>query len=81
MSETLEPALPQELDACLAAADAAALRERLHRLTASAGFCGATRLEAAIRTLRGDIGHGASLQAATLQPLRETAAATLALLA
>lgn len=74
-------ALPQELDDCLAAADATALRERLHRLAASAGFCGAARLETAIRTLRRELDHGAAPQRETVQPLRDTAAATLALLA
>lgn len=73
-------ALPQELDACVAAADAAALRERLHRLAASAGFCGAAQLEATIRTLRRDLDQGQALQAATVQPLRDTAMATLALM-
>lgn len=74
-------ALPQELDDCLAAADATALRERLHRLAASAGFCGATRLEAAIRTLRRQLDRDGAVRSAAVQPLRDTAAATLAVLA
>lgn len=45
-------ALPSEIAAIDAARDAAALRERLHRLDASAGFCGAPALSAAGSRLR-----------------------------
>ncbi|HEY0180958.1 MAG TPA: response regulator [Dokdonella sp.] len=45
-------ALPDELAAFAARADAAALRERLHRLDASAGFCGAPALLRANARLR-----------------------------
>lgn len=44
--------LPAEIAAMAAAADIAALRERLHRLDASAGFCGTPALQAAIARLR-----------------------------
>lgn len=45
-------ALPAELAAIAARRDAAALRERLHRLDASAGFCGAPALPRAAALLR-----------------------------
>lgn len=45
-------ALPTEIAALTASADVAALRERLHRLDASAGFCGARGLQRAIAALR-----------------------------
>ena len=45
-------ALPGELAAIGARADASALRDRLHRLDASAGFCGAPALVRACATLR-----------------------------
>lgn len=45
-------ALPAELDVFAADADTAALRDRLHRLDASAGFCGAPALARASETLR-----------------------------
>lgn len=44
--------LPVELAAIAARRDAEALRERLHRLDASAGFCGAPAMQRATRTLR-----------------------------
>jgi len=49
-------ALPQELAAIARRGDAAALRERLHRLEASAGFCGAPALQRAAVRLRGQLG-------------------------
>lgn len=74
-------ALPQELDDCLAAPDrVGVLRERLHRLLASAGFCGATRLERTIRDLRRQIDRDPALTAEQLHELREVTAATLAML-
>lgn len=45
-------ALPGEVLACVAGHDAQSLRERLHRLDASAGFCGAVRLARAAQELR-----------------------------
>lgn len=45
-------ALPAELAAITERRDAEALRERLHRLDASAGFCGAPALQRAASTLR-----------------------------
>ncbi|MBN8726097.1 MAG: response regulator [Xanthomonadales bacterium] len=45
-------ALPGEIRQIGARRDAAALHERLHRLAASAGFCGAPSLKAATTTLR-----------------------------
>lgn len=74
-------ALPAELDDGLAAANRAGqLRERLHRLLASAGFCGAARLERAIRDLRKQIERDAALTAEHLRELREVTAATLGVL-
>lgn len=45
-------ALPAEIAAIAAKHDVNALRDRLHRLDASAGFCGATALSAAATRLR-----------------------------
>jgi CheY-like chemotaxis protein len=47
-------ALPEELQRLRKAADAGAIRDRLHRLEASAGFCGAPALVRAIADLRRD---------------------------
>lgn len=69
-------ALPRELDACTAAAAADELRERLHRLCASAGFCGAPRLEQACRQLRARIVADPHFSAGDLAELRTVAAAT-----
>lgn len=49
-------ALPAELARIRRDADRTALRDRLHRLDASAGFCGAAALASAIRNLRGVAG-------------------------
>lgn len=46
-------ALPAEMTRFTASRDADSLRERLHRLDASAGFCGAPALSRAAHTLRG----------------------------
>jgi CheY-like chemotaxis protein/HPt (histidine-containing phosphotransfer) domain-containing protein len=51
-------ALPLEIAACGARGDIAALRDRLHRLDASAGFCGAPALAVACSTLRAAIDAG-----------------------
>jgi len=45
-------ALPAEIDALAARDDVSGLRDRLHRLDASAGFCGAPALQTAIARLR-----------------------------
>jgi HPt (histidine-containing phosphotransfer) domain-containing protein len=45
-------ALPAEIEALAMRSDIAGLRDRLHRLDASAGFCGAPTLQAAISRLR-----------------------------
>lgn len=68
--------LPQELDACLALQDLVGLRERLHRLCASAGFCGAAQLEHACRRLRSRLVDAEILSAEDLTELRAAAAAT-----
>ncbi|HEU4665313.1 MAG TPA: response regulator [Dokdonella sp.] len=48
-------ALPAEIEALSAREDRAALRDRLHRLDASAGFCGVPALVAAAALLRGQL--------------------------
>lgn len=68
--------LPQELDACLALQDIAGLRERLHRLCASAGFCGAAQLEHVCRRLRRRLVDADTFRADDLAELRAAAAAT-----
>ncbi|MEZ5462188.1 response regulator [Dokdonella sp.] len=45
-------AIPGEIHALAASNDTVALRDRLHKLDASAGFCGAIKLAGAVRTLR-----------------------------
>ena len=49
-------ALPAEIESLAANGDVAGLRDRLHRLDASAGFCGAPALQAAIARLRALLG-------------------------
>ncbi|MBL8296925.1 MAG: response regulator [Rhodanobacteraceae bacterium] len=68
-------ALPEELDACLAA-EGADLRDRLHKLCASAGFCGATRLEQSCRQLHRRLATSPSPDADAIAQLRAVAAAT-----
>jgi CheY-like chemotaxis protein len=68
--------LPRELDACLAPQDLAGLRDRLHRLCASAGFCGAAQLEHACRRLRSRLVNASTFCADDLAELRDVAAAT-----
>lgn len=48
------PGTRDAVDSALKIADAHALRSHLHRLQASCGFVGASRLAGAVRTLRGD---------------------------
>lgn len=69
-------ALPAEISAMLERGDTAALGGRLHKLCASAGFCGAPRLDQACRELRRNIDGGA-LSAQELHTLLEAAEATL----
>lgn len=69
-------ALPAEISAMLERGDTAALGGRLHKLCASAGFCGAPRLDQACRELRRHI-DGGMLSAQELRTLLEAAEATL----
>jgi len=48
-------ALPTEIESFAERNDVAGLRDRLHRLDASAGFCGAPALQAAIARLRSSL--------------------------
>jgi len=50
--------LPAEIDALAARSDVVGLRDRLHRLDASAGFCGAPALQAANAQLRATLEEG-----------------------
>lgn len=70
-------ALPGEIAAALAHGDTAVLTERLHKLCASASFCGAPRLDQACRTLRRHIDGGGALSAQELRTLLDAAEATL----
>ena len=72
--------LPQELDTCLAQQDVGGLRERLHRLCASAGFCGAAQLEHACRRMRRRLVDADTFRADDLTELRAAAEATRELL-
>lgn len=69
-------ALADELAACVTARDNEGLRERLHKLCASAGFCGAPRLEQAARRLRSRLVATPAFAAGDLAELRGVAAAT-----
>lgn len=69
-------ALADELADCLKAQDNEGLRERLHKLCASAGFCGAPRLEQAARRLRGRLVAAPAFTAEDLVELQGVAAAT-----
>lgn len=71
-------ALTAELDDLLTRDDVAGMSDRLHRLRASCGFCGAGRLDLATQGLRRVVGTPA--QDAALHELRATTAATLAAL-
>lgn len=67
-------ALPAEAAAHAAASDANGLRERLHRLDASAGFCGVPALTAAGRQLRAALDADAWRSTAIEEFLRACAA-------
>lgn len=71
-------ALPAELAPLLTQAETAALRDRLHRLRASCGFCGAAELDAACAAARSSLEGDASARTAALQHLLSVAAATRA---
>lgn len=70
--------LPTELAPLLAQAQTAALRDRLHRLRASCGFCGAADLDAACAAARSSLEGDASARTAALRHLLSVAAATRA---
>lgn len=67
-------ALPAEVARCAADRNAEALRERLHRLDASAGFCGVPALTDAAGRLRAELDADAWPQAAVDGFLRSCAA-------
>jgi len=62
-------ALPGELAELVGAGNAPALQDRLHRLDASAGFCGAPAVAAAVAALRRTIGPGAVHDGSALRAL------------
>ncbi|QBB70562.1 response regulator [Pseudolysobacter antarcticus] len=70
-------AIPDEFARLDKSRDHAALRERLHRLQASAGFCGASVLAAACTKLRRLIDAPGNSTESHIEELRQTAAATL----
>jgi CheY-like chemotaxis protein len=59
--------LPRELAAITQAGDHAALRDRLHRLDASAGFCGAPGLIQATAALRGSLTTDGAVASGTIE--------------
>lgn len=67
-------ALPAELDGYAAREDERELVDRLHRLRASCGLCGAGRLDEAVQSLRRVV--GTSVERAALGELRSVADAT-----
>lgn len=69
-------ALPGELDALVRAGDRDGLRERLHRLAASAGFCGAVPLGAAITELQRALAMDAADRAAAVGEILAVVRAT-----
>lgn len=71
-------ALPGEIATHAANKDSEALRERLHRLDASAGFCGATRLAKAARELRRDLDNKAGWPEGAISALLDASAETRA---
>lgn len=71
-------ALPEELADLGARGDDAGWRDRLHRLRASCGFCGALALDAACQALRAAVPADAAPDRAALEALVALAAATRA---
>lgn len=69
-------ALPGELRTMAARADRAGLRERLHRLDASAGFCGALALARASAALRATLDVGGREADTALERLIDAATRT-----
>lgn len=70
-------AIPDEFARLTQSRGDGALRERLHRLQASAGFCGASALAAACTKLRAFIDAPGDSAENSIEELRQTAAATL----
>lgn len=69
-------ALPDEVAKLAASTDFHGLRERLHRLLASAGFCGATKLGQACTLVRVALESGSEWPRSALERLLEAAAHT-----
>jgi len=67
-------ALPAELAAIGARSDGAALRDRLHRLDASAGFCGAPALVRACAKLRAAFDEASAWPVAAIDEFLESSA-------
>ncbi|HVT31226.1 MAG TPA: response regulator [Rhodanobacteraceae bacterium] len=74
-------ALPAELEGMAARGDFAALRDRLHRLDASAGFCGAPALGTASARLRSALGNETSWPASAIDAFAAACAGVRAALA
>lgn len=72
--------LPAELDVMAGNADFSALRDRLHRLDASAGICGTPRLAEACRTLRKQITADAKWPARAIEDFLAASGQTLVVL-
>ena len=72
--------LPAELDAMAGNADYCALRDRLHRLDASAGICGTPQLAEACRTLRKQINADTEWPARAIEDFLAASGQTLAAL-
>lgn len=73
-------ALPAEISACAANRDMAALLDRLHKLDASAGFCGAIQFVSAIQQLRRKIQTEAGWPTRSIEEFLRASAASRALL-
>lgn len=69
-------ALPGEVQVFERAADTSALRDRLHRLEASAGFCGASALALAIGRLRDSLDRDSAWPGAAVSDLLQVSAQT-----
>jgi two-component system OmpR family response regulator len=73
-------AIPAEINACAENKDLAALLDRLHKLDASAGFCGATQLASAAQQLRRDIQAEGGWKDSAIESFLRASADTRALL-
>jgi HPt (histidine-containing phosphotransfer) domain-containing protein len=69
-------ALPAELETWRLDDDRAALKDRLHRLDASAGFCGAAVLTEALAVVRKDIDDGSEWPSQSIAGLLDASART-----